>query len=80
MNNPDVARPQLAQGSQFLRLALDGVVLAYVAAALIVIALEFHGAVTDLTLASGLVLSTAFVLLEAVVIADVRQIFKTILR
>jgi ABC-type uncharacterized transport system permease subunit len=80
MNRPDVARSPLFSGSQFLRLALDGVVLAYVAGALFVIALEFRTAAPSLSLTSGVVLGTAFALLEAVVIADVLQIFKTILR
>ena len=65
--------------SQFLRLALDGVVLAYVAGALIVIAFEFGAAVPGVPLTVGLAASLAFATLEAAVVASALRIFKTIL-
>ena len=76
---PDVTQSPLFQGSQFLRLALRGVVLAYVAVVLFVVALEFQAAIPMASLTSfGVALFAGFVVLEAAVVVTVFHIFKSI--
>ena len=80
MHIPNATRSSLYRRSQFLRLALQGVVLAYFAGALFVIALEFQAAVPSVSTTFALELFAGFVLLEATVIGDAFQIFKSISR